>query len=153
MFDRPLIFSPIGESAARPIVRFYAGDEVCKRALSPPVMLLDADKLDALRRLDRFRQWRSLDEKRYCLVCGKIITGRQIKVAGETRGNESLRIKCPTKRCNSIPMDWVTPTNEINKNAIVARLRRFATFQIGFTSCPTFAGLNRGRAVSLSSTR
>jgi len=75
--------------------------------------LTDADKLEVLRRLDQFRQWRSLDEKRYCLVCGKIITGRQIQVAGGTRGNGSLRLNCPTERCNSIPMDWVLPTDEI----------------------------------------
>jgi hypothetical protein len=75
--------------------------------------LSDVDKLDALRRLDQFRQWRSLDEKRYCLVCGKIITGRQIQVAGGTRGNGPLRLSCPTERCNSIPMDWVLPTDEI----------------------------------------
>jgi hypothetical protein len=75
--------------------------------------LTDADKLEALRRLDQFRQWRSLDEKRYCLACSKIITGRQIHVAGGTRGNGSLRISCPTERCNSIPMDWVLPTDEI----------------------------------------
>jgi hypothetical protein len=82
-------------------------------ALSPPVTLSDADKLEALRRLDQFRQWRSLDDKRYCLVCGKIITGRQIQVAGGTRGNGPLRLSCPTERCNSIPMDWVLPTDEI----------------------------------------
>jgi hypothetical protein len=81
--------------------------------LSPPVILSDADKLDVLRRLDQFRQWRSLDEKRFCLVCGKIITGRQIQVAGGTRGNGPLRVSCPTERCNSIPMDWVLPTDEI----------------------------------------
>lgn len=82
-------------------------------ALSPPVRLRDADKLDVLRRLDQFRQWRSLDEKRFCLVCGKIITGLQIQVAGGTRGNGPLRLSCPTERCNSIPMDWVLPTDEI----------------------------------------
>jgi len=82
-------------------------------ALSPPITLSDTDKLDALCRLDQFRQWRSLDEKRFCLVCGKIITGRQIQVAGGTRGNGPLRISCPTERCNSIPMDWVLPTDEI----------------------------------------
>ena len=82
-------------------------------ALSPPVRLSEVDKLDALRRLDQFRRWRSLDEKRYCLVCGKIITGRQIQVAGGTRGNGPLRLSCPTERCNSIPMDWVLPTDEI----------------------------------------
>ena len=82
-------------------------------ALSLPLTLTDADKLEALRRLDQFRQWRSLDEKRYCLVCGKIITGRQIQIAGGTRGNGPLRLSCPTERCNSIPMDWVLPTDEI----------------------------------------
>jgi hypothetical protein len=82
-------------------------------ALSSPVALSDGDKLDALRRLDQFRHWRSLDEKRYCLVCGRIITGRQIEVAGGTRGNGSLRLSCPTEHCNSIPMDWVLPTDEI----------------------------------------
>jgi hypothetical protein len=81
--------------------------------LSLPLTLTDADKLEALRRLDQFRQWRSLDEKRYCLVCDKIITGRQIQVAGGTRGNGSLTLSCPTERCNSIPMDWVLPTDEI----------------------------------------
>ena len=81
--------------------------------LSPPNTLSDADKLEALRRLDQFRQWHSLDEKRYCLVCGEIITGGQIRVAGGTRGNGPLRLSCPTERCNSIPMDWVLPTDEI----------------------------------------
>ena len=82
-------------------------------ALSPPVNLADPEKLDVLCRLDQFRQWRSLDEKRYCLVCGNIINGRQIQVAGGTRGNGALRLSCPTERCNSIPMDWVLPTDEI----------------------------------------
>jgi hypothetical protein len=73
----------------------------------------DADKLNALCRLDQFREWRSLDEKRFCLVCGKIITGRQIHLTGGSGGNGPLRLSCPTERCNSIPMDWVLPTDEI----------------------------------------
>ena len=81
----------------------------------------DAEKLETLRRLDQFRQWRSLDEKRYCLVCSKIITGREIQVADETRGNGSLRLSCPTESCNSIPMDWVLPTDEI-----LARVEKMA---------------------------
>jgi len=81
--------------------------------LSPPITLSDAEKLEVLRRLDQFRQWRLLDEKRYCLVCGKIIDGRQIQVAGGTRGNGPPRLSCPTEGCNSIPMDWVIPTDEI----------------------------------------
>jgi hypothetical protein len=82
-------------------------------AFSPPPPLSDVDKLDALRRLDQFREWHSLDDRRYCLVCGKIITGRQIQVAGGKRGDGPLRLSCPTERCNSIPMDWVLPTDEI----------------------------------------
>jgi hypothetical protein len=64
-------------------------------------------------RLDQFRQWHSLEEKRYCLVCGTLISGRQIQVTGGTRGNGPLRLSCPTEQCNSIPMDWVLPTDEI----------------------------------------
>ena len=84
--------------------------------LSSPIKLSGADKLETLQRLDQFREWRSLDEKRYCLVCGKIITGQQIQVAGGTRGNGALRLSCPTEHCNSIPMDWVLPTDEILGN-------------------------------------
>jgi hypothetical protein len=82
-------------------------------ALSPPASLADADKLNALQRLDQFREWHSLDDKRYCLVCGKIITGRQIRVTGDASGDGSQRLNCPTERCNSIPMDWALPTDEI----------------------------------------
>jgi hypothetical protein len=82
-------------------------------ALSSPTPLPNAARLDALRRLDQFREWRSLDDKRYCLVCGKIITGRQIEVANGTHGNGQSRLSCPTERCNSIPMDWVLVTDEI----------------------------------------
>ena len=82
-------------------------------ALFPPTPPPDAARLDALRRLDQFREWRSLDDKRYCLVCGKIITGRQIEVANGTHGNGQSRLSCPTERCNSMPMDWVLVTDEI----------------------------------------
>ena len=75
--------------------------------------LADDEKLETLRRLDQFRQWHSLDEERYCLVCGQLITGRQIRVAGGIRGNGPLRLSCSTQGCNSIPMDWVLPTDEI----------------------------------------
>jgi hypothetical protein len=90
--------------------------------LSPPNTLSDADKLDVLRRLDQFREWHSLDDKRFCLVCGKIINGWQIQIAGGTRGNGPLRLSCPTERCNSIPMDWVLPTNELVALAETATL-------------------------------
>ena len=81
--------------------------------LSTSARLADDEKLEVLRRLDQFRHWHSLDEKRYCLVCGNLISGRQIQVDGGTRGNGSLQLSCPTEGCNSIPMDWVLPTSEI----------------------------------------
>jgi hypothetical protein len=81
--------------------------------LRSPINLSEEDKLEILQRLDQFRQWHSLNEKRYCLVCGKIITGREIQVIGDTRGNGPLRIICPTENCKAIPIDWVMPTDEV----------------------------------------
>ena len=89
--------------------------------LSKATKLSDDEKLEALRRLDQFRQWPSLEEKRYCLVCGKLIAGHEIQIVGGTRGNGPLRLNCPTEGCNSIPMDWVLPTNEI-----LAKVERMA---------------------------
>jgi hypothetical protein len=115
-------------------------------ALVPPLKLSEQEKLEALQRLDRFRKWRSLDEKRYCLVCSTIITGREIHIIGGTRGAGPLRVICPSHGCHSIPMDWVLPTDEVlakiadgraaaapndqrgwRKNLVVSQFRRFAT--------------------------
>jgi hypothetical protein len=97
-----------------PIVGVIDRKLICRAVtLSIPTRLSDDQKLESLRRLDQFRRWHSLDDERYCLVCGKLITGRQIQVAGGTRGDGPPRLSCPTEGCNSIPMDWVLPTNEI----------------------------------------
>lgn len=82
-------------------------------SLLAPIELVAADKLEVLQRLDRYRKWRTLDEKRYCLACGRIIEGRDILVVGGTRGTGPLRLVCPTLGCHSIPMDWVIPTDEV----------------------------------------
>ena len=87
--------------------------------------LSDEEKLDVLRRFDQFRHWHSLDEKRYCLVCGEIITGREIKVIEGTRGNAPQRVICPTEHCNAMPIEWVRPTDEVLiKIAMVEAERR-----------------------------
>lgn len=70
------------------------------------------EKLEILRRLDHFRHWRSLDEKRYCLGCDKIIRGEEIRVMGNSDEPESLQLICPTEHCSSIPMDWALPPND-----------------------------------------
>jgi hypothetical protein len=84
--------------------------------LISPAHVSNEEKLKVLRRLDQFRHWHSLDDNRYCLVCGKIITGHQIQLLGGTRGNGPLRVICATERCHSIPMDWVLPTAEVVAN-------------------------------------
>jgi hypothetical protein len=81
--------------------------------LLAPIELSGAEKLEILRRLDRYRKWQSLEEKRYCLACGQIIEGRDILVIGGTRGTGPLRLVCPTRNCHSIPMDWVIPSDEV----------------------------------------
>ena len=81
--------------------------------LLAPIVLSGTEKLEILQRLDRFRKWHSLDDKRYCLACGQIIEGRDVLVVGGTRGTGPLRLICPTRNCHSIPMDWVIPTDEV----------------------------------------
>lgn len=84
-------------------------------ARMPPALieLSDTEKLATLRQLDHFREWRSLDESRYCLVCGNLFTGRQIRIIVDHSGPFVQEVKCPTEHCNSIAIDWVQPTDEI----------------------------------------
>jgi hypothetical protein len=104
-----------------------------------PITLSDGDKLEVLRAFDQFRQWRSLDDKRYCLACGKIITGQQIEVTRGTRSDEPLRLSCPTAQCNSIPMDWVLPTDEI-----LARVEAMAAEERKVSVLPPASRANGG---------
>lgn len=85
-------------------------------APSPPVKLWGNDKLEILRKLDHHRQWESLDEERYCIQCGNLLTGRDIQLIGGTLETGPLRAICPTEGCRSIPMDWVRPTDEVRAN-------------------------------------
>lgn len=113
--------------------------------LLAPTEFSAADKLEILQRLDRYRKWHSLDEKRYCLACGQLIDGHAIFVVGGTRGTGALRLICPSRGCHSIPMDWVLPTDEVlarmsvqsepappapqigRRQNLADRLRKFAT--------------------------
>lgn len=77
------------------------------------MVLSDEEKLNLLQRFDRFRMWNSLDEKRCCLGCGEIVTGREIQVVRDTRRNALLRLVCPTAHCDARPVEWVLPTEEV----------------------------------------
>jgi hypothetical protein len=101
------------QSGVRRIVRQLVEQHALAVALVSTIKLSDEEKLDILQRFDQFRQWQFLDEKRYCLVCGEIITGREIQVIGGTGGNGPLRIICPTENGNAMRMEWVRPTDEV----------------------------------------
>ena len=99
-------------------------DSPAPMSVLAPIDVSAAEKLELLQRLDRYRKWQSLDEKRYCLACGRIIEGRDILIVGGTRGTGPLRLICPTRGCHSIAMDWVIPTDEV-----LARLARAEEYE------------------------
>ncbi len=72
-----------------------------------PVRLPPEDKLDALRYLDEFHYWHSLDDERRCERCGRLITGRQILIVELQGTRGKLRLQCPTPGCVSTPSEWV----------------------------------------------
>ena len=54
---------------------------------------------------DPFREWTSLDETRFCTLCERTITGRDIRVSN---GSEKpVRLSCPTPGCAGTPYEWV----------------------------------------------
>ena len=61
------------------------------------------DRLDILRKVDNYRRWYSLDDKRVCAVCEKIISGRQIEIRG---GPQDYSLHCPTPGCPSNFSHW-----------------------------------------------
>jgi hypothetical protein len=80
-------------------------------ALSTGTRLSNHEKLEVLQRLDQFRQWHSLEEKRYCLVCGKLITGQEVQVTDRTRGNGPQRLSLSDGRLQFNP-DGLGATHE-----------------------------------------
>ena len=43
------------------------------------------ERLDILRRADGIRKWNSLDDKRICVICERVFTGRQIEIHRDQR--------------------------------------------------------------------
>jgi len=61
------------------------------------------ERLEILRKVDNHRRWYSLDDKRVCAVCDRIISGRQIEIRG---GPECYTLHCPTDGCPSNFSHW-----------------------------------------------
>jgi hypothetical protein len=66
--------------------------------------LLPEEKLAVLRATDPRRKWTSLDDQRVCVLCDRVISGRQIEVKRAANGTYSVH--CPTPDCPALPSDW-----------------------------------------------
>ena len=62
------------------------------------------EKLRVLQEGDTFRKWHSLDDKRVCVLCDRVISGRMIDVWEDNRG--TFHLHCPTPGCTASPRDW-----------------------------------------------
>jgi hypothetical protein len=63
------------------------------------------DRLSVLRAEDRFRNWRSLDDERLCILCKRKFTGRQVEI--RRLRNRRYELRCPSEDCNSGPHLWI----------------------------------------------
>lgn len=79
--------------------------------MKQPHYLHAEEKLAALRAGDGFRKWKSLDDKRVCVLCEKTFTGRQVEVVFRRAGR--LELNCPTEGCHGTPHEWVYPGNPL----------------------------------------
>ncbi len=62
------------------------------------------ERLDILRAGDGLRKWQSLDDKRLCVICDRVFTGRQVEISRDERGRYLLQ--CPTDGCPSFVAHW-----------------------------------------------
>jgi hypothetical protein len=83
------------------------------------------EKLAILQATDLRRKWHSVDDQRVCVLCDRIITGRQIEVVEEPGGTYSVR--CPTPGCSSVPSDWFYQGNASSASRPATRGTREAS--------------------------
>ena len=69
------------------------------------------ERLVALRTCDSYRQWRSLDDERFCILCEKTFKGRQVRITRDRRGQ--FQVHCPGENCKGGPGEWVHPGNPL----------------------------------------
>jgi len=67
------------------------------------------DRLDILRANDHFHEWRSLDDNRVCVVCGRVFSGHEVEISQE---GKEFKLNCPTNQCRSGIHQWVYPENQ-----------------------------------------
>jgi hypothetical protein len=62
------------------------------------------DRLAVLQEADGHRKWYSLDDRRVCVLCDRVISGRMIDIWQDSHG--SYHLHCPTPGCPATPRDW-----------------------------------------------
>ncbi|MEO5717287.1 MAG: hypothetical protein ABIR29_01800 [Chthoniobacterales bacterium] len=62
------------------------------------------ERLQILRLNDHERRWYSVDDKRVCLICERIISGREIRISG---GPGHYQFACPTDGCLGNTSHWL----------------------------------------------
>ncbi len=102
-------FYPTAPQGGAPIVGDWTGSDFLE--MSAPKHLAPEDRLDALRKGDPIHEWRSLDDRRSCIMCDRTFTGRQVEVSVSPAGRVKLR--CPGDGCTSTPRQWVHPGNPL----------------------------------------
>ena len=68
--------------------------------------------LTLLRRLDRRHAWASLNDRRLCVGCGKLVRGDEIRIYRSIGGIGPLRLRCPSDNCRCGPLEWVLPSSD-----------------------------------------
>jgi hypothetical protein len=64
------------------------------------------DRLDILRVHDHFHEWRSLDDQRVCVVCGRTFSGHEVEISQD---GKEFKLNCPTRDCPSKIHQWIYP--------------------------------------------
>jgi hypothetical protein len=68
------------------------------------------DKLAILRREDHFRDWRSLDDERICVLCGRNFAGREVILLEKS---DRYKLRCPTRGCCAQVHQWTYSENPL----------------------------------------
>ena len=97
------------QSVAEPIVGGASRSHVPREMSARAIALPSDRRLSLLQRLDRRHRWATIDDRRLCLGCGKLITGRDVQVFRSMGGLGPLRLRCPSEDCRAGPLEWVLP--------------------------------------------
>lgn len=61
------------------------------------------ERLRILRLTDLKRRWYTVEDKRLCLICERVISGGEIRISG---GPANYRLSCPTPDCPGTFSHW-----------------------------------------------